>query len=77
MVTNPSRENYLARNFINERVDIILKGVDCDYKLLIKEILLKFAVTRGSIETFLKEFYIETGIIKIDEGTGLITKVED
>ena len=76
MVGNPNKENYLARNFINERVDLILKGVDCDYKLFIKEVLLKFAVTQGSIEIFLKDFYIDIGIIKVDESTGLITKVE-
>lgn len=67
MVANPLKEEQNCRLHINKIIEGS-KGNPIDYLLLVKQCLLKYAVSRGMVETFIKDFYIETGEIEMDKG---------
>ena len=75
MVVNPLREEKEARNFINDRIQLIIKtNIDVDYNLLLKDCLLTFSVSRRMVETFINDFYLDTKDIYLDKTTNCLKK---
>ena len=69
MTRNPEIENLQARQRIDEILtkSLPLMPSGMMMNLLVKKILLEFAVSPNMIRSFIKEFYIDTKIVKLDE----------
>ena len=69
MVSNPFKEERDCRKQIDNILATLTKGkVDSiEYKLLVRQCLINFAVSRSMVENFIKEFYVDTGEIKLDD----------
>ena len=74
MVTNVYKEERDCRENLNKILDKIIKGKleKMSYMELVKQSLISFAVSRSMVEQWIKDFYIETGDLKIDEYNNLV-----
>jgi hypothetical protein len=71
MSKNPNEEDRLCRAAIDNKLSKLIKGKIpfIVYKDLVRECLITYAVSRGSIETFIQDFYIETKDLLLDNGS--------
>jgi len=70
MSSNPFKEQKECYNYIEQILTKHLPNFKegISYKQLIKELLLKFAVSKRSIEIFIYENYLEEGIVELKGG---------
>lgn len=67
MSVSPYRQNKFCYQFV-ERIISAHGKEGISYPNLIRECLTKFDVSRGSVEKFINDFYVETGEYMIKDG---------
>lgn len=69
MPSNPEKEKYLARKFIDKVLMKELPNLDngIPFKELIRQTIVQFAVPPLSITKFIHEYYEDLGYIRIED----------
>lgn len=70
MPSNPNKEDWACRKWLDLQLTRVLERMgQMEIIELEKQALLNFPVSRASVRSWINDYYIEPGLVKLNSGT--------